>query len=389
MKHLLTFALVFLFSATLFADGIQFEHGSWSDILAKAKKENKIVFVDAFTTWCGPCKWMAANSFPDKAVGEYFNSTFINAKIDMEKGEGIEIAKKYVIRAYPTLLFVNGDGELVHRAVGARDAKGLLDLGKTASDPNQQILTLSKKFEAGDRDPAFLLKFANIAKDAGLSNAKEIGNAYLKTQKNLLTEENIKFVFSNTHTSNDEYYSFMLENKAKFAKVLGQDMFDARLKSSILRPMYREPNVDFNEINKALTSVFSADEATKHTAEFKMNYYGYRLKSKEFKAKYFEAAQAFLDEYGADDQQLLNSVAWKFYENTTDKVLLKKACKYAEKSVKIDSNFYNNDTVAAICHQLGKKRRAKKYAKRAIKLGKAEGADVSGTEDLLEKINAL
>jgi thiol-disulfide isomerase/thioredoxin len=389
MKQFLTLALALVFSATLFADGIQFEEGSWSDILSKAKKENKIVFVDAYTTWCGPCKWMAANAFPDKAVGDYFNSTFINAKIDMEKGEGIEIARKYAVRAYPTLLFVNGDGELVHRAIGARDAKGLLDLGKTANDPDKQIITLVKKYEAGDRDPAFLLKFANVAKDAGLSNAKEIGNAYLKTQTDLLTTDNIKFIFSNTYSSKDEYFDFMMKNKDKFSTVVGKDKFDGRLKSSVLRPMYRQEGINFDDVNKALNKVFDADDAAKYTAEFKMNYYAYRLKSDDFKPKYFEAAQAFLDTYGSDNQQLLNSVAWTFYENTTDKKLLKKACKWAEKSVKIDSNFYNNDTVAAICHQLGKKRKARKYAKRAIKLGKADGADVSATEDLLEKINAL
>ncbi len=389
MKHLLTFALALLFSASVFADGIQFEHSSWSDILAKAKKENKIVFVDAYTTWCGPCKWMAANAFPDKAVGDFFNSTFINAKIDMEKGEGIEMAKKYAVRAYPTLLFVNGDGDLVHRAIGARDAAGLLDLGKTANDPDKQIITLSKKYENGDRDPAFLLKYAAIAKDAGMSNAKEIGDAYLATQKDLLTADNIKFIYANTATSADKYFSFMVKNKAKFAEVIGEDKFEEHLKGAILRPIYRESDIKFEDVNKALAEVFPKDKSVKYTAEFKMNYYGYRLRSAEFKPKYLEAAAAYLDTYGSEDAQLLNGIAWTFYENTTDKALLKKACGWAKKSVKLDSGYYNNDTVAAIYYQLGKKRKAKKYAKRAIKLGKANGDDVSSTEDLLAKIKAL
>jgi uncharacterized protein YyaL (SSP411 family) len=59
----------------------------------KAKKENKLIFVDAYASWCGPCKLMVKNIFPLKTVGDYYNSHFINAKIDMEKGEGIELAK--------------------------------------------------------------------------------------------------------------------------------------------------------------------------------------------------------------------------------------------------------------------------------------------------------
>ena len=90
MKYINAVTLLFICSIS-FSQGINFvpEDMKWQDVLAKAKKENKIVFVDAYTTWCGPCKWMAANIFPTKEVGDVFNASFVNAKIDMEKGEGI------------------------------------------------------------------------------------------------------------------------------------------------------------------------------------------------------------------------------------------------------------------------------------------------------------
>ena len=103
MKFILSFVLA-LTLGTAFSQGINFvkEDMKWQDVLAKAKAENKIVFVDAYTSWCGPCKWMSKNIFPLKEVGEVFNSSFISAKIDMENGEGLEIAKKYVvIKCYP------------------------------------------------------------------------------------------------------------------------------------------------------------------------------------------------------------------------------------------------------------------------------------------------
>ncbi|MGB0983760.1 MAG: thioredoxin family protein [Saprospiraceae bacterium] len=390
MKKILILALICSFSVSIFAqEGISFNHGDWSEVLATAKKENKIVFVDAFTVWCGPCKWMAKNSFPDKAVGEFFNENFINAKIDMEKGEGIEIAKKFEVRAYPTLLFVNGDGELVHRAVGARDAAGLLELGKVANNPETQIMGMVKRFEKGDRDAAFLKNYAAAANEAGMPNSKEVGNAYLKTQKDLLTEENIKFIFGNTSSPKDAYYSFMVKNKAKFADVVGAEKVNGLLKSVIGRPFYRNNELDFADVTKAYSEVFSKENAAKYTAEFKMNYYGARMRGEGFKEKFLNAAVDYLENHDIQNSQTLNSIAWSFYENTTDKKLLKKACGWAEKSVDLDSNYANNDTVAAICYSLGKKRRAKKFATKAIELGKADGSDVSSTEELLNKINSL
>src|SRR5690606_25367863 len=112
---------------------IEFETGTFSEILGKAKAENKLVFIDAYTTWCGPCKWMSKNIFTNDTVADYFNSNFINAKIDMEKGEGIYIAKKYDVRCYPNLLFVDGDGNIVHRTAGADpDIQSYITMGDKA-----------------------------------------------------------------------------------------------------------------------------------------------------------------------------------------------------------------------------------------------------------------
>src|SRR3989304_4987727 len=98
MKKIFTVLLilpVYAFSQTQESEkGIHFEQATFSEILAKAKKENKMVMVDAYTTWCGPCKWMAKNIFPNDTVADFYNKHFINAKFDMEKGEGKILAGK-------------------------------------------------------------------------------------------------------------------------------------------------------------------------------------------------------------------------------------------------------------------------------------------------------
>src|SRR6185503_10815231 len=98
-------------------------------LLARAKKEKKMIMVDAFTTWCGPCKWMAKNIFPNDTVAEFYNKNFINAKIDMEKGEGPDLAKKYEVGCYPTFLFIDGNGQLIHRQSGGGEVKSFIQLG--------------------------------------------------------------------------------------------------------------------------------------------------------------------------------------------------------------------------------------------------------------------
>ena len=73
--------------------------------LKRPKQRIKLVFMDAYATWCGPCKWMSANVFTDPKVADYFNANFVNIKMDMEKGEGPELARQFNLRAYPTLVF--------------------------------------------------------------------------------------------------------------------------------------------------------------------------------------------------------------------------------------------------------------------------------------------
>lgn len=107
--------------------GIKFEDITFEQAIEKAKKENKLVFMDCYTVWCGPCKWLDNNTFVDETLGDYFNEKFINIKIDMEKGEGAMLMKKYDVKAFPTLLLLNGEQEVVNRITGALSAKDLMN----------------------------------------------------------------------------------------------------------------------------------------------------------------------------------------------------------------------------------------------------------------------
>ena len=110
--------------------GIEFHVGTWQEALELAKKDNKLVFLDISASWCGPCKLLKKNTFPDEKVGNFFNAHFINVALDGEKGEGAELVKRYGVRGYPTLLFIDDKGNLIAQSSGYRNASKFLKLGQ-------------------------------------------------------------------------------------------------------------------------------------------------------------------------------------------------------------------------------------------------------------------
>ena len=97
---------------------IRFEEGSYQEVLAKAKKENKLLFIDCYTSWCGPCKMLARDVFTNNEVADYFNEHFISLKVDCEKGEGPQLRERFGVSSYPTLLSIDGSGKMVKKSLG-------------------------------------------------------------------------------------------------------------------------------------------------------------------------------------------------------------------------------------------------------------------------------
>lgn len=123
------FLLTFSFNAQT-KTGINFQTKNLEEAKKLAQQENKMIFIDLYTTWCGPCKLMKKNTFPDSELGEFFNKNFISLYIDAEK-EGIDLVKKFKIVNYPSFLFLDQNGELAQYEYGYYNVAQFLIIGQS------------------------------------------------------------------------------------------------------------------------------------------------------------------------------------------------------------------------------------------------------------------
>lgn len=103
-----------------------------SAALEKAKAENKLVFLEMYTTWCEPCKTLDKQVFTNPDMANFLNSNFVNMHVDAEKGNGINLTGIFDIKVYPTVIFLDQKGNVLERKDGAVFFTDLYNLGRSA-----------------------------------------------------------------------------------------------------------------------------------------------------------------------------------------------------------------------------------------------------------------
>ena len=214
------FSLV-VFCSNAFADGMQFFHGTFEEALEIAKEEDKLIFVDAFTTWCGPCKKMSKNVFPQKEVGDFYNENFINMKMDMESQAGRKFESTYTVGSYPTFLFINGAGDIVLKDKGAKPVESFIKVGKAALSKHDSSEKFAKMYEEGDRSPKTVLKYIKSLNRNG-ENSLKVANDYLK-KSTPMNEENLKILYEATTQADSRIFDKFLQNETKLSSLLGEE----------------------------------------------------------------------------------------------------------------------------------------------------------------------
>jgi len=393
---ILTISLIFA-ASTCFAQNktIIFETGSFTEIKAKAKKENKLIFIDAFTTWCGPCKWLAKNVFTNDTVADYFNTKFINASIDMEKGEGIEIAKQYEVRCYPNLLFVDGDGNIVHRSAGTLNVKKFIQFAEDAQNPEKRFSKYKNEYESKKNDAKFLYEYLHIVSTTCLPY-KDIVIDYFKTQKDeeLTSRANWNVIrdFSSDYKSRE--FKYLINNVETFNKTYTSDSVNTKIKNVLISSGYnifnkKDVKVEDYETYKNEISKLKFSKLDEVLFQLDMGYY----QKKEDWKKCFDLAVEKGDKYFKNMNEF-NNISWSIYEHSDDVKTLQKAASWMQKTLEIKENqiWYMYDTYASVLFKLKNKTEAKAAATKAIELAKATGTsedEYKVTIELLEKIEKL
>lgn len=383
------FAALFLLAAQpSTAQGIEFAHDkSFQELLASAKAQNKLIFIDCYTSWCGPCKRLAAQVFPDSAVGAYYNANFINAKFDMEKGEGVTLAGKFEIRAYPTLLWVDYEGKVKHKVVGGLDPTGLIQNGKKAVDPTPGILSNMKaQYNQGTRDVNFLADYLNI-----LQNADEATEVIFKeyldklSPKDLSEAKHSKTIFNLTNSLKSPGLAYVVKNKNFYTGTMGADAYNNKItqiaaKAATEASKANDPEM-FNgaiELIKANKSANSDEKVLK----LSMDYYS-RMNDW---VNYDKNASAYIKKYAAKNATVMNDVAWNYYINVNTEALLAKALKWSYEAVLLDNKYTNNLTYAYLRYKLNDYKEAEKACDYAILRAQEENVQPTSATFLKEAI---
>jgi thiol-disulfide isomerase/thioredoxin len=394
---LITFFLVTMALSDGFSQGnsIQFLEKPWPEIVAQAKKENKLIFMDAYATWCGPCKWMAANIFTNDSVADYYNRMFVCTKFDMEKGEGLTLRKTYEVKAYPTLLFINANGEMVHKKVGAaQKIQDYINLGMTANNPLECLAAYNKKYESGNLDPRFIFSYLGKISDAYMS-VEPVLQKYFATQndQSLMDRDNWNIIYNFEDDMNSREFKNLVTQAKSYGKLYTKDSVNSKIEDVYTKSMMRltrsasMTDAGYNQLKQTIRdSGFEGADKVIFISDLNL----YQLRGD--KDQYLELGYQKLDKYYSSDYNMLNNIAWNFLQLCSvndikdSKKYLDKACSWAKKSVAIKSEPANNDTYAGILFKLGKKEEALNHERIAIALAKQQKISPKEYEESLKRM---
>ncbi len=364
--------------------GINFFHGTFKEALALAKSQDKLVFMDAYTTWCGPCRRMSANTFPDPNVGNYYNANFINIKVDMEKEEGPQIASTYGVGSYPTLLYIDGDGKVVYKTAGMRGPEDFIALGQEVMKKIDKSSTYEKMFNDGKRDPETVLAYVKSLNAAGKSPIKVI-NEYLSTQKDLTTPANLDIIFEGAREADSKVFDLFLQNKAFYEKTRNPNVIDAKIYQCCMKTFQKSLEYRNEDLLK-----LSQEKMKSHSSkalEFKYNtdmeYYARTGDA----AKFEKATKGFVSKMaGKDANKITQSAQMCIDFFRTNGKLTKLAEQLAGKAVKLDGTPNQYLLYANTLKLNGKYKEAKQQATKGLNIAREKSMPTGGLEQILQEL---
>lgn len=364
---------------------------SWQMVLNKAKEENKHIFIDAFATWCAPCKQMDAAVYPDSNVGSVMNAKFISVKVQMDSTandnslikswykDAKKIRDQYKISGYPSYLFFSPNGKLVYKDLGYKDAGSFLKLVQFATDSERETFRSKlNDYINGERDYPHLGDLAIMTKKVlgnnklALTIAEDYKLNYLDKLRadDFLTKDNIEFINQNggIYLINSKDYLFhACSNQPEFIDslinyngystivvhgVISKEEVQSRLFKDD-QPLVKKP--DWRGIKRNIEKKYPRIKVTDFILNEKISFYR-RIKNWDlytfYKSEHIKHHPPKVD--GMEVFFALNEPAWDVFQRCDDQKSLKRALEWSELSIKLEGNNVQYlDTRANLLYKLG------------------------------------
>ncbi|MBS1500590.1 MAG: thioredoxin family protein [Bacteroidetes bacterium] len=387
------------------SNGIHFENGlSWKQIVAKAKFENKHIFVDCYATWCVPCKKMDKETYPAKEAGDYFNTRFISVKMQMDTAanddaqtrafyaDARDIRTAYKISFYPTLLFFNSDGKLLSKGIGLMDTAELIKYAGDAISPQKDYYNLLNAYNEGRRDldqMAYLARTADELLEDHVQ-AKTIAAEYMRLLKkqSRFTKENIEFFRQFTSKSNEFGFGFFFKNVAKINEVMKDEDYSQSAVQYILYKEYVAPEInegkspDWKIVFSKIAAKYGSYYAGRVTIGARTDWAA-KIKNWPEHTKYLID---FIEKYGPKTVEggkfealAFNNWAWDIFVHSNDIAELNVALKWSLRAVTIDPEPNWIDTYANILYKLQKNELALKWEQIATVMANHNNKGIEAT----------
>lgn len=391
MKIKYILAVFFCYSLSLYFGQIEFEKNpTFEKLKAKAKKEKKLIFIDAYTTWCGPCKWISANIFTDKDVAAYYNKNFINAKFDMEdQGEGSTIGELYKVMCYPNLLFIDSDGKLVHRIAGAeQDPQFYIQLGEIAKSSDKNFSFIEANYRQNPSDPQLFRAYLTAVSNTCLDYQNELETFLSSLNENdYIKEDNWKIITENVTDFNSKTTRYIADNANQFSEKYGDEVVGF-LYSTFQQTAYdllNESEFQLDKYNSLIQSAKTMDIEIISSLLPIFQVYSFERQSDW--ENLFEYLMINGDSILDSDNK--NRYSYLIAENSSSEIYLKKAEQWM-KEVLADSegeNWNALDTYAHVLFKMNRTREALEIAEKSLETG--EELEEAQREETLRFIDEI